>query len=47
MIYTWLDKETLRWHVWKHLNCKKNETPQKIEQEISLNVTKCQVSLDN
>jgi len=43
MIYPWLDKETLRWHVRKH---NKSKTPQKIEQKISSNVTKCQVSLD-
>ena len=46
MIYPWLDKENLRWHFRKHLNSKKNEEPKEIEQEISHNATKCQVSLD-
>ena len=46
MIYPWLNKETLRWHFRKYLNSKKNEEPKEIEQDISSNATKCQVSLD-
>ena len=47
MIYPWLSKETLRWHVRKHLNNKENGIPPKVAQQISSNVTKCQVSFDN
>ena len=38
MIYPWLSKETLRWHVRKYLDNKENQTPPKIAQKISSNV---------
>ena len=47
MIYPWLSKESFRWHVRKHLSNKENQTPPKVAQKISSNVTKCQVSFDN
>ena len=46
LIYPWLDKEALRWHVRKHLKKKKDKL-QKVEQKTLSNENKCQVSRDN